>query len=1176
MIDHNQLIGQYLGKFKIDSYVREEPYAQIYRGHHESLERKVVIKILQPSDSGNYFLSHCQPLLSLEHETIASIYDVTFDNERQQYYIVEQAVEGQTLAHIIECQHIFTIQDALKIILEVSQAINFAHAHGVIHGHLTPHDLIKTAQQSWKIINFGLIPTYQEDNKIIFGVPNYIAPEQLDGSLPTVASDIYQLGTIFYELLIGHTPIFEEATTHRVEPDKLEDIPEETLPSEPSTPPKVKESQRITRRMLLHHDSTRRFITTKQLDLDEVSATKHRASVKFDTSVIISNVPRINFPSSIPDQIIDCLSAMLAYEPSQRFSSVSELVLALEELWLTFNQVICPRCGRQNSVSEVFHCSKCNTNNLCLKHIVPEVQCCDRCATTVATKTTRTRRFVAMSDNWRKLIDLLRNIANNNRSGLLVLGIKGSEIGLNITPDLLELYSSLPSIENLIGIPNTEETSKAVFYHYLLYFMQNMECTFDFWENDSPDKILPNVELRARLLTSSGGFLITFSQILRLFRDISTYGGLYFITPNHTIGIAMTEHGATFYTMATDHNWEIYNRPDMVDILLSVFTGETPSQVEYRIHHNLMNQTAHTIPFSVSDFAQILRQAQSWTILSGLVPEMHAILPPTVRWDRPFNGIDLNAMSSHILQNLFLILHPPTIQEMTGFDSTKTFIFISMMLKERITEISQYLIEVVKTHAELNFTYAETILIQARKLCPESLDIYYALATLYENHQELVKAAECYSMTGGFHLATKDIGLALPDYEKAISLDPKPIEPRWRLIELYEQLEQREKLRKVGLDLFITLQQRPQDESKLEQLCQKLLKADNGLVPCHQAMIQIATHRKDSAMAIRHYDMLIPLYHRANNRQAMIKAMSNLVKLEGSHTNIKRKLHDLGYDWKEILQSPSLIYKKRLLRYGSVCLIILLLIGSIFYREHQAKKQLQLLKDQTITLTNVQEIKSQLWTLAGTRYFSSVTTQALMLLEKVYAEENILLDQKHQIEEKKLFSDFLQAQQFCQEIEQWQEVCNFDNLALLFFVNPEYRQKIHDSKEQHDKKLQIWTAEINKKAQMSILRAREYEKKGEYATAVDIYYKILQDKYLSKTPATKNITIPLVLDIPNDALLECSDTTRKINIVRGSKIYRYPPNKVPQIEGKHPKKTVYISPEYTKNGQIWKISAMLK
>lgn len=1171
--NEQQLIGQYIGKFKIDSYIGEEPYAQIYRGHHESLDRLGIIKILLPSTSAEYFLSHCQMLVSLEHETIASIYDIAFDNELQQYYVVEQAVEGQTLDQLLEEQNNFSIQEALKIILEISHAIAFAHHHGVVHGNISPANLVRTKQQSWKIVNFALVPTQVYNNITIFGVPGYIAPEMMEGSLPNITTDIYQLGAIFCELLTNAPPCFEEPSPSLVMQDQPtaeeSHVTNPAFSKSPIMPTTTKESHRITRRMQLRHDATRRFIGLGE----DAYPTKRRT--KNEVAGTTPNAPRLALPRAIPDAIADCMGMMLAYNPNQRFHSVTEVVSALEYLWITFNQVICPHCGKQNSISEVFHCSKCNTSNLCLKHMVPEHQCCDRCA--AGTQHHGTRRVIA-SDNWRKLEDLLRNIANNNRFGMLVLGPKGGEIGIHIMSNALELYSNLPMPEYLVLMPADSERAQKIFDHYLLHFMQTMECQFDFWENDGPDKILPNVILRSRLSLSPGGFFITFSQILRVFRDLCSHGAIYFTSMQRTLGLAITEYGATFGIFnAAEQKWEIHNEPESVEMLVQLFEANIPVQIEYRVQHPLISPPHLSLPFSTNEFSQVLREGKSWTKLGNLLPEIHVLFPPTVRWDRPFGGIELSELNNTVIKNLFSILNPHTVQEATGFTLLKSLLFMAAMMKERIVEITQQLIATVQLHPEINVVHAETILLSARQFYPESLELCYALAQLYEKNQEFIKAAACYSAAGALHLAKKDIGLALPDYEKAVTLDQKPIEPRLRLMDLYEQLEQREKLRKVGLDLFITLQQNPQAQQSLEDICKKLLKADNGLVPCHQAMIKIAIARKDNVLAQHHYDILIQLYHRASNRQGMVNAIKALIQLTGKEIDVKRKIESLGYNWQELFQSSKIQYLRYFVRLSIVLLIMLGISYLLYYREQLALEQLAKYKEFTVTLDNLPAIKTQLWEMSETRYFSpEIYTQINNLLAQYYEQEKNLRLLHEAKKEERLFNNFLEAVAFCKKTERWKDLCALDENALLLFQKAEHQQEIRRLQVEHEKKLQEWIKANNIRSQRNIAKAREYERRQEYWHAVELYFNTAKDPILSLTPATQNITIPLLVELPIDSFLTCWDETQQKRITRTTKIYRYPIDKIPSIKARHPSKTPTVVSHRTVSGHVWKVVVTLK
>ncbi len=1144
MEQYDALIGQYIGKFKIDGFLRKESFAIVFAGHHESLERKVTIKLLVPSPSVEYFLRYCQKIVALEHENIASIYDIALDENLNQHYVIEQALDGQTLAEILEAEIRLEVTDAIKAMREIVHAMAYAHERDMVHGNLVPENMMRSSQDTWKVTGFALVPSYSLGNKIVLGTQGYMAPEQKLGCLPNFSTDVYQLGCLFYRMLTGKlaAPDFL-----RADQDSLYD----------------------------HAKTAQRFnIDTARETGKRISAigSEDRLQTKRRSHKILAETTSLPLVSSIPDEVGMCLNKMLAPEPKERFRSACELLSEIESLWLKFNQVLCPRCGKKNIPSEVFRCKKCNTENLCLSHIVPEEQCCDRCA---AKQLTTLKYLIPRQDSWIKLSHLLRDIANNNRQGILVLGPKGRELGLHIVTDRLEVYSYL-------ALPRTtgsdEDRHKELLYGYLLGFMKSPECIFEFWENDPIEKVLPNHPLKAVVAQPPGGLLISFSQVLRLFRDCCSFGGLSISTLKRTVAILFTGSGVFFGILSDQSDvWTVRNDPETLESLLTSLLDQTPLDLQYRLWPQITSQQLGPIPFSGTDFLQIFGFGKTWSEIGSLLPEMHILIPSTVRWDRPFGGLDLTQLYSQVMKNIAQCFSVDVVREITGFSTLESLLFIMAMVKERLSEISQHLMKTVQTHPELNAKNAELILAQAYRISPENLELCYFIAKFYEEHGSPSQAAEFLAKAGHLHSQVGNMGLALPDYEKAAAIFPQGLIPRLHLLELYEKLDQRENLRKVGLDLFVTLQQRSnleQDESMLEKVCQMLLKVDSALVPCHNELIHIHLKRKEKAIAIYHYDELIKIYQRANNHDAMVKAMTGIISLEGTRTDIKKKLNEMGYDWHQLLERRTIKFLRRAWSFLAVLIILIVVMMFLGYQKIMAWNALQFLQTREIAPDTAQNVQAELWELAGKYPFADIQSEILKKIAEIQQMKQEWAVQDTKTKDSKFFQITQDTIALAKKLQKWPEINEICNKAQALFQTSEQQQQLVETQQEIQEPLKQWQTKMEAQAEQLLLKAQTLERKGDFYLAVDVYYDILDHPYLKQSSVAAKIRLPLVIS-SEPSFAPCFIGGKFVG--RTPQIYRYDPNTFPNVQVQHAKyKKQDVFQLRTISQHIWKIHVIGK
>ncbi|MBX3084499.1 MAG: protein kinase [Anaerolineae bacterium] len=143
-------------------------------------------------------------LASLRHPNIISVLDYGVDEWRQPYYTMELLTDSRPL---LQAAHDQSIENKLILLIQVLQALSYLHRHDIIHRDLTP-DNVHVIDNQVKIIDFGLaiLASHDRGDHVPAGTLAYMAPEVLSGNSPTSAADLYAVGVIAYELLVGQHP----------------------------------------------------------------------------------------------------------------------------------------------------------------------------------------------------------------------------------------------------------------------------------------------------------------------------------------------------------------------------------------------------------------------------------------------------------------------------------------------------------------------------------------------------------------------------------------------------------------------------------------------------------------------------------------------------------------------------------------------------------------------------------------------------------------------------------------------------------------------------------------------------------------------------------------------------------------------------------------------------------
>jgi len=198
--------GQTIGKYRILASLGSGGFGAVYLAEDTWIDKKVAIKVphRQNIDFGE-LLREPRLLASLNHPNIVSI--LTAEKQEDTFFIVMEYVAGETLETIIGRDGALDLPRALDFTCQICNAVDHAHAQGVIHRDLRPANVLVTESGVVKVADFGTSRFLEiaAHGTTVIGSPPYMAPEQFQGKA-VFASDIYSVGVTMYEMLTGGLP----------------------------------------------------------------------------------------------------------------------------------------------------------------------------------------------------------------------------------------------------------------------------------------------------------------------------------------------------------------------------------------------------------------------------------------------------------------------------------------------------------------------------------------------------------------------------------------------------------------------------------------------------------------------------------------------------------------------------------------------------------------------------------------------------------------------------------------------------------------------------------------------------------------------------------------------------------------------------------------------------------
>jgi serine/threonine-protein kinase len=212
-----------LGRYKIVAELGKGAMGMVYKGIDPAINRYVALKTIRldfvhdPEEMAELkerLYREARAAGKLSHPNIVTIYDV--GNEGALQYIAMEYLEGQTLENMIRRKVKFNFRIIAQIITQICGALDYAHAQGIVHRDIKPANIMVLNDYSAKVMDFGIARVDSSSmtrTGIAMGTPNYISPEQLQGKPVDHRADIFSMGIVMYEMLVGRRPFRGENLT---------------------------------------------------------------------------------------------------------------------------------------------------------------------------------------------------------------------------------------------------------------------------------------------------------------------------------------------------------------------------------------------------------------------------------------------------------------------------------------------------------------------------------------------------------------------------------------------------------------------------------------------------------------------------------------------------------------------------------------------------------------------------------------------------------------------------------------------------------------------------------------------------------------------------------------------------------------------------------------------------
>ncbi|PIH02871.1 Stk1 family PASTA domain-containing Ser/Thr kinase [Clostridium combesii] len=300
------MIGTKLGnRYELLEKVGEGGMATVYKAKCHYLNRFVAIKILKDQFCSDKefvekFKREATSVASLSDNNIVNIYDVGSENNI--HYIVMEYVDGKTLKELIVEKGKIDPKETVRISKQIASALVCAHRNNIIHRDIKPHNILVTKEGIVKVTDFGIAKasnsaTITNSSKVM-GSAHYFSPEQAKGSFVDSRTDIYSLGIVMYEMLVGKVP-FDGESPVSVAVKHIQN--EVVAPKEIDD--KIPESLNSLVLKCLEKNPVKRYQTIKNLEEDLARIENNENILNGSSNISENDVTRVMDTAVINDKI---------------------------------------------------------------------------------------------------------------------------------------------------------------------------------------------------------------------------------------------------------------------------------------------------------------------------------------------------------------------------------------------------------------------------------------------------------------------------------------------------------------------------------------------------------------------------------------------------------------------------------------------------------------------------------------------------------------------------------------------------------------------------------------------------------------------------------------------------------------------------------------------------------